>query len=93
MAGVQRTSQNRECFDSIVAVVVINRRRVKKLFMLSTSFRPEHLPETAWRSKDPHQSIRESLMQVQMSIQLSVLRILVNEHKNLETVFILNMLE
>lgn len=61
--------------------------------MLSTSFRPEHLLETAWRSKDPRQSIRENLMQVQMSFQLWVLLcILVNEHKNSKTILILYML-
>ena len=75
--------------DCVVVVVVINRRRVKKHFMLSASFRPEYLLETAWRSKDLHQSIRENLMQVQMSRQLWVfLRILVNEHKNSKVILI-----
>ena len=78
--------------DCVVVVVVINRRRVKKHFMLSASFRPEYLLETAWRSKDLHQSIRENLMQVQMSRQLWVfLRILVNEHKNSKVILILYM--
>ena len=65
---------------------------MKKLFTLSTSFRPERLLETAWRSKDPHQFFRENWMQIPMSSQHWVLLCtLVNERKNFQTILTLYM--